>query len=132
MRLKETDWNAPGGASEVEVEYPDAPIIDLVNWLRRTSAWIENPELVEQRVRRLNGELADFRNRPAAALPSPTVGTLSAWPGLFARLADPEFRAKVEAALKEYKTIQAKANRLAALERARDAKAAKRAVPVDA
>jgi hypothetical protein len=124
VRLKETDWDAPGGAAEVEVEYPDAPIIDLVNWLRKTSAWIENPELVERRVRRLNGILADHRNRP----PGPVGTTPTVVPaGFLGRLADPVFRAEVERALKEYKTIQAKANRVAALERARDAKQAKRA-----
>ncbi len=128
MRLKETDWNAPGGAADVEVEYPDAPIQDLVNWLRKTSAWLENPELVERRVRRLNGVLADHRNATAraggngasAAQDTPAV------PGLLGRLADPQFRAAVEAALKEYKRIAGAANRIAALERARAAKQAKR------
>jgi hypothetical protein len=118
MRLKETNWDAPGGASEIEVEYPDAPIIDLVNWLRKTSAWLENPELVERRVRRLNGLLADYRASPGAA-----ASATSAVPaGLLGRMADPVFRTAVEAALKEYRLIQAKINRTAALERARAAK----------
>ena len=120
MKLRETNWDAPGGASEVEVEYPDAPIIDLVNWLRKTSAWLENPELVERRVRRLNGLLADYRDSPGAAA---SGGTASAVPaGLLGRMADPVFRTAVEAALKEYRLIQAKINRTAALERARAAK----------
>jgi len=130
MRLKETDWNAPGGAAEVEVEYPDAPIVDVVNWLRRTSAWLENPELVERRVRRLNGILADHRNTVGQISPgAPASGGVPA--GLLGRMADPSFRTAVEAALKEFKAIQGKVNRLAALELARAAKQAKRgAVPV--
>lgn len=62
MQLLETDWDAPGGASAVPVEYPDGPIQEFMNWIRCTSSWIENPELVERRVRKLNAQLADYRN----------------------------------------------------------------------
>jgi hypothetical protein len=130
VRLKETNWDAPGGASDIEVDYPDAPITDLVNWLRRTSAWLENPELVERRVRRLNGQLMDYRNAVGNgvvdAAPAIQAAIDAASRGLLGRMADPAFRAEVERALKEYRAIHAKANRLAALERARDAKRAKR------
>lgn len=67
MRLIETDWDAPGGASPVEVEYPDAVIAEFMNWIRRTTAWLESPELVERRVRRLNAVLMDHRNAAALA-----------------------------------------------------------------
>ena len=53
MKLTEVDWNAPGGAAEVEVDYPDAPLAEFLNWLRRTSAWHETPGRVERRIRRL-------------------------------------------------------------------------------
>lgn len=76
MRLKETFWDAPGGAAEIEVEYPDAPIKDFMDWMRKTSAWLENPELVHRRLRRLNGVLADWRNRPVAATVTAEVGTV--------------------------------------------------------
>lgn len=73
MKLKEIDWNAPGGAAEIDVEYPDQPIIDFVNWLRRTTAWRENSEIVERRVRQLNMVLMDHRAKPPA--PSSTAVT---------------------------------------------------------
>jgi hypothetical protein len=116
MKLHETNWDAPGGAATVEVEYPDALIQDFMNWIRKTTAWLENPELVERRVRRLNGLLADHRNTVGPSA-SPVATT-----GLLGRMADPAFRAAVEAALREYRLIQAKVNRTAALERARAAK----------
>lgn len=70
MKLKELDWNAPGGVASIEVEYPDAPIKEFMDWLRQTPAWRENPPLVEHRLRRLNATLADIlndRNLVAAA-----------------------------------------------------------------
>lgn len=67
MKLKEIDWNAPGGATEIDFEYPDAPIVEFMNWLRRTTAWRENPEIVERRVRQLNMVLMDHRNALSAA-----------------------------------------------------------------
>jgi len=66
MKLRETNWDAPGGAAEYEVEYPDAVIADFVNWMRKSSAWLENLELVHRRVRRLNGVLSDWRDSPMA------------------------------------------------------------------
>lgn len=79
MKLKEVDWNAPSGATEIEVEYSDAPIQEFMNWLRRTSAWKENGELVEVRLRKLNRGLIEEKNAaqaraatpPAAAVPTP-------------------------------------------------------------
>lgn len=67
MKLQETDWDAPGGAATVERDYPNAPIADFVNWIRKTSAWRENPELVERRVRKLERELSEIRNAPRPA-----------------------------------------------------------------
>jgi hypothetical protein len=65
MKLKELDWNAKGGVAEIEVEYPDDPIAALVNWLRRTSAWHEDVELVHRKVRHLDSRLAELRNARA-------------------------------------------------------------------
>ena len=65
MRLHETDWDAPGGAATVEVDYPDAMIQDLVNWLRQTTAWRENPAIVERRMLQFNRKAADHRNAEA-------------------------------------------------------------------
>jgi hypothetical protein len=64
MRLKEIDWEAPGGAAPIEIEYPDQVIADFMNWLRRTSRWKETPGEVEQMVRILNDKLRDHRERP--------------------------------------------------------------------
>lgn len=117
IRLKETDWNAPGGATEVEVEYPEQPVQDIVNWLRRTPAWKENPQLVEQRVRRLNQQLADYRDDVAKGKAEPPTAS-----PLAEQLKDPVFRASVEVELKKLQQATAASNRRAALERARAAK----------
>ena len=73
MKLLEVDWNAKGGAADVPVEYPDEVIAEFMNWLRRTSAWHEDVELVHRRVRRLNSQLADHRNAAVTIAPIPTV-----------------------------------------------------------
>jgi len=65
MRLMELDWDAPGGVAERAVEYPTELGEDFLNWLRRTSAWKENPALVEHRLRRLNAALHEHRQRGA-------------------------------------------------------------------
>lgn len=62
VKLKETDWDHPGGAMPVDVEYPAALVVEFVNWIRRTSAWLENPDIVERRLRKLNAVLMDVRN----------------------------------------------------------------------
>ncbi len=67
MQLLETNWDAPGGAAAVPVDYPDAPIQEFVNWIRRTSAWVENPDIVERKVRKLNAVLLEHRNGTAQA-----------------------------------------------------------------
>jgi hypothetical protein len=129
MKLLETNWDAPQGATPVEVEYPDALIAEFVNWIRRSPAWKENPEIVERRLIVFNRKLAEHRNTVGQTSPGATVSGGSTSPavptGLLGRMADPAFRAEVERALKEYKMIHAKANRLAALERARAAKKAR-------
>lgn len=128
MKLKETDWDAPGGAREIEVEYPDAIIADFMNWIRKTSAWLENLELVHRRVRRLNGVLSDWRDQPrtvSAATGETVVVDMPSGDGI-------DWKAKYEAVATELQAIHAKAesakaNRLAALDRARKAKEEKKA-----
>lgn len=124
MNLKETDWDAPGGAAEYLVAYPNAPIADFVDWVRKTSAWVENPELMERRVRRLNGVLLDWRSQPRPEGESVPVEAPS--------LDGIDWKAKYEAVAGELQAIHAKAadaraNRLAALDRAREATAVKKA-----
>lgn len=130
MKLKETFWDAPGGAAEIEVEYPDAPIKDFMDWLRKTSAWLENPELVHRRLRRLNGVLADWRNRPVAATVTAEVGMMVKAEPMVA----PEYQygvsplelhgAAMDAAVREAEEAQ-KAERAAHLKAARQANMAK-------
>lgn len=63
MRLLEPDWDAPGGVTDRPVEYPTEIGEEFLNWLRRTTAWKENPALVEHRLRRLNVQLQEYRQR---------------------------------------------------------------------
>lgn len=71
MYLQEKDWNAPGGVALIAVEYPNAIAEEFLDWLRHTSAWLENHQLVELRVRKLNNALRDYRERPIGAASSP-------------------------------------------------------------
>lgn len=122
MKLQEIDWNNPAGASPVEVEYPDALIQEFMNWLRRTTAWKEDVSVVDRRLGALNRKLVEIKNA-GGHKPSLAVN------GVLAELlANPESRAKIEAELKRLRELEGKANRAAALKRARDAKAKKRAV----
>ena len=68
MRLTEIDWNAPGGAADVQYEYPDDLIAPFVNWLRRSQRWMDDQHAVEEKLRNLNGRLRDYRERQGAVL----------------------------------------------------------------
>lgn len=102
MKLFETDWDAPGGAKQVEVDYPDAIIQGFVNWMRTTKRWLDDPEMLERRFRKMNSELAESRQRPRPIAAPATTSTPSTEPT----------------------TAQ---KRAAGLQKARDAKAAKKA-----
>lgn len=123
MKLQEVDWNAPGGAATIEVDYPDALVQDLVNWLRRSSAWKENPELVERRMVKFNRDLAEHRN--AVATGAKVGGQESAWSQRLR--SDPKLRDEVERGLRTVRAEEAKAHRVAGLAKARSAKRAKAA-----
>lgn len=69
MYLTEVDWDAPGGAANVQVEYPDDVIAEFVNWARKTTAWLENPDIMERRVRKLNRDLSEWRAARGQNLP---------------------------------------------------------------
>ena len=63
MKLQEKDWEAPGGVAVVDVEYPDAPIAEFVNWLRQNGkSWEFEPERLHNRLHRLNEALLILRN----------------------------------------------------------------------
>lgn len=127
MKLKETNWDAPGGATEVEVEYPETPIREFVNFMRRTSAWIENPEIVERKVRQLNGILMDHRNAVAAGrVPKDATPPMQRAVDIAELLADPAAVAVIERELQRQRAERAATNRKAALEKARQVKREKR------
>lgn len=67
MKLLEEDWSGPSVTTK-EVEYPDAFGQDFLNWLRRSKAWRENPEILERRVTALDRQLLDYRNDMATKL----------------------------------------------------------------
>ena len=62
MKVKHWNWNAQ---RYDEVEYPDAMVQEFVEWFLHTTAWPENPELVERRVRKFKQDMAEYRSQPA-------------------------------------------------------------------
>jgi hypothetical protein len=58
MRLSEWNWDAQNFE---HVDYPDAPIVEFLNWLRTTKAWHADPEAVHRKLRKLNQLFADHR-----------------------------------------------------------------------
>lgn len=65
MKLREWDWDKQ---AFVEVDYPDAPIVQFMNWLRHTKAWHEDVELVHRKVLYLNKGFAEHRQAQVEAL----------------------------------------------------------------
>lgn len=125
MKLQQTDWNNPAGATLVDTEFPDEPIRQFVNWLWTTKQWYENPEVVYRKFQRMKEELLASLGKPqTVAAPDSVV----AW--LERGMADPKVRSDVEALLKQYRREQATVNRNAALAKAREARAAKREASV--
>lgn len=124
MKLQNTDWNHPAGATLVAVEYPDAPIQEFVNWLWTTKQWQENPEMVYRRFQRLREEL--LRVGPVEGAASERADARDALATLRELLRrHPAARQAIEDELKLMRREVAASNRRAALERARAAKAAK-------
>lgn len=66
MKLREDDWSG-STIRTIEVDYPDEPIAEFLNWLRSSKTWRAAPDLVEHRLRRLNDTLAEHRVRQKAA-----------------------------------------------------------------
>ena len=58
MRLREWDWDKQ---AFVEVDYPDAPIAEFINWLRTTKAWHADPEIVHRKLLYLNKGFSEHR-----------------------------------------------------------------------
>jgi hypothetical protein len=106
MKLREWDWDLStgGGDGHVQVDYPEGPIVDFLDWLRQTKAWHEDVEMVHRKLRNLNTKLAEFRQQAKHEAAAQA-----------AQAAEQEARAQV-----------ARAN----LEKAREAKKRKRAEPI--
>jgi len=63
MKLQEKDWEAPGGVCVIDVEYPDAPIAEFVNWVRQNGkSWEFDIDRLYLRLHKLNETLLDLRN----------------------------------------------------------------------
>ncbi len=58
IRLLDTDWDAPGGAAEVEREYPVEPVQEFMNKMRRNRhQWATTPGIITIWMRQLNEAL---------------------------------------------------------------------------
>jgi hypothetical protein len=95
--LREWDWDLQ---NYVTIEYPDEPIAQLMDWLRTTRSWHEDVELVHQRVRKLNAELAAIRSGlpKALSLTASTPAPVPPVPPKAPRQQTPEQRAALERA----------------------------------
>lgn len=115
MKLHETNWDTPSGATTIDVEYPDAIIQSFVNWMRTSKRWMDDPEMLIRRFRKMNSELMDSRNA--------------------ARLATAEFARQAGVKLPEPTKLPERTTaekRAAGLQKAREAKAAKKAAEIAA
>ena len=59
MKLREYNWDT---MLHEEIEYPDEPMKSFIDFLRNTSAWKEDEQLVHRRYRMLHDQLNDIRN----------------------------------------------------------------------
>lgn len=73
MQLIEKDWDNPGGCGTRLVDYPDSMVQELVNWLRQTSAWKENPEMVERKMIQFDRKAVEWRTAQANSSTSDTA-----------------------------------------------------------
>lgn len=62
MRLKEWDDQAQ---TEIQREYPDEPGTALLNWMRNTKRWREDPQRLFDRYLHFERQLTDIRNADA-------------------------------------------------------------------
>lgn len=67
MRLREWDWDKQ---TYVEVNYPDAPIQEFVNFFRTTKAWIQDTARVHRNVLKLDKTLGEHRQLAREAMAS--------------------------------------------------------------
>lgn len=67
MKLREWDWDKQ---VFIEVEYPDAPVMEFVNFIRTTKAWVQDPERMHRAVLKMDKALGEHRQaiRDALAL----------------------------------------------------------------
>lgn len=59
MKLPYYDWNAQ---TTKEFEYPDEMFVDFLTFILTSKRWQEDRWLVEDRVSRLQGQMAEYRN----------------------------------------------------------------------
>lgn len=64
IALKDWDWDREG---YVVTDYPAAPAIEFIDWLRTTKAWHNDPEMVHRRVKQLNERFSAHRQTLAEA-----------------------------------------------------------------
>lgn len=78
MKLREWVWEQQ---AFVEVEYPDGPIQEFMNYLWEGKQWKERPELVYNRFRQLQERLLAARHAAkVAAVKTATASTVAAVP----------------------------------------------------
>jgi len=65
VRLREWDFDKQ---NYVEVNYPDAPIIQFVNFFRTTKAWIHDADRVNRQVLKLDKALGEHRQLAREAM----------------------------------------------------------------
>ena len=58
MKVREWDWNAQAYAA---FEYPDQVFAEFIDFLLNVKRWREDPELLYERTRRLERQMAEYR-----------------------------------------------------------------------
>jgi hypothetical protein len=65
MKLREWDWDKQ---RFVEVPYPDEPIMEFINFIRTTKAWVQDPERMHREVLKLDRKLGEHRQAAREAM----------------------------------------------------------------
>lgn len=112
MRLREWDWDKQ---VFVEVSYPDEPIMEFLNFIRTTKAWVQDPARMHRAVLKMDKALGEHRQAAREAMAA-TVANLTGQAAAQPTLEDVLAAAKDPSAPEWLQMCAAEIRRLRAIE----------------